>query len=217
MSCLRVAATLVVVMATTAPVLAQGRITGVVRDVAGRPIKGAVVRAFNEDATPRERTSTTDDRGRWVMLGLRVAPNWTFVAEAPGYFPEQGTAAVRTTLGAPIVFVLRSDPGPLPGALSRNIAEQLSDAARLRDEGRYDEAIAAYLAVRKNNEKLTSVGLVLAGVYRLKASSETETQVRRSLLERAAAAYNDVLAADADNERARTEMTAVQLALSELR
>src|SRR5689334_12046473 len=49
-----------------------GRVFGVVKDAGGKPIKGAIVRAVNASAIPREFTSTTDDKGRFAMLGLRT-------------------------------------------------------------------------------------------------------------------------------------------------
>ena len=214
---LLVAAAVLMTLATAAPVLAQGRITGVVRDVNGRPIQGATIRAFHADASPRERTSTTDDKGRWVILGLRVSPDWKFTAEAPGFYPTDGVVPVRSTQGAPVAFTLRRDPGPIPGALVKDIAQQLSAAAALRDQGRYDEAIAAYEAIHERNQKLTSVHLVLAGVYRKKAESQTDIATRRTLLERAATAYGELLKNDADNERARAELAAVQATLGELK
>src|SRR5581483_9088061 len=140
-----------------APAYAQiGRVQGVVRDAAGQPIKGATVRATNADAVPREFTSTTDDKGRFTMLGLRTATTWHFVAEAPGFFSMQGDAPVRSQIGDPLTFTLRRDPGPLPGALSKDIQDDLTAANGLRDEGRYDQAIAAYQAIQAKNPKLTT-------------------------------------------------------------
>ena len=110
-----------------APAAAQtGRIQGLVRDIDGEPIKGAIVRAVNPDAIPRELTSATDDRGRWAIIGMRLGANWTFIAEAPGYYSEKGNAPVRSQMGQPLVFTLRCDPGPLPGALARETQGQLT-------------------------------------------------------------------------------------------
>jgi hypothetical protein len=210
-------AAVLVILSTAAPALAQGRVTGLVRDVNGRPIKGATVVAFHNDAFPRERTSTTDDKGRWVLLGLRVSPTWKVTIEAPGFFREEGTMAIRGAQGPPILTTLRRDPGPLPGALSREIAQQLSAAAALRDQGRYDEAIAAYESIQARNEKLTTVHLVLAGVFRKKADTVPQPDARRALLERAVSEYGAVLRADAEHTRARAEMAAVQATLNELK
>ncbi len=201
-----------------APAGAQtGRVTGIVKDSAGKPIKGATVRASHPDAIPREFTSTTDDKGRFAMLGLRTATTWHFVAEAPGFYPSQGDAAIRSTPGAPFEFTMTRDPGPLPGALTRDIQQQLTAANALRDEGRLDQAITAYQSIQSKNPKLTTLNLVLAGTYREKAERETDATVRVTLLEKASAAYADLLKDDAGNERAKTEMAAVTARLQALK
>jgi tetratricopeptide (TPR) repeat protein len=194
-----------------------GRVQGVVRDVNGRPIKGATVRALHADASPRELTSTTDDKGRFVMLGLRIATTWHFVAEAPGYFGSEGDAPVRSTFGAPLDFTLRRDPGPIPGALAKDIQEQLTAANALRDDGRYDQAIAAYQSIQVKNPKLTSLNLVLASTYRQKAGREADPATRAALLQKALSAYEDLLKEDDANERARTELAAVTADLQQLK
>jgi hypothetical protein len=194
-----------------------GRVSGVVKDTAGKPIKGATVRAINRDAIPREFTSTTDDKGRFAMLGLRTSATWHFVAEAPGFFASEGDAAIRSQPGTPFAFTMRRDPGPLPGALAKDIQEQLAGANALRDDGRLDQAIAAYQSIQDKNPKLTTINLVLAATYRLKAEGETDPAARLTLLERAEAAYADLLKEDAANERAKTEMAAVATRLQELK
>jgi hypothetical protein len=170
------------------PAGAQGRVMGIVQDVNGRPIKGATIRAINPDAAPKEWTSTSDDKGRFVLLGLRLGANWKFIADAPGFFTTEGTAAVRSTFGNPLTFTMRRDPGPIPGALAKDIQEQLSEANTLRDQGRLDQALSAYESIYARNPKLTAVNLVIAGVYRRKAEQERDTATRESLLARAAAA-----------------------------
>jgi tetratricopeptide (TPR) repeat protein len=196
---------------------AQGRVMGVVQDTNGRPIKGATVRATNPETSSREWTAATDDRGRFVLLGLRINPNWKFIAEAPGFFPSEGTAQVRSNFGPPLTFNLQRDPGPIPGALVKDIQEQLEEARALRDAGRYDQALAAYQSIQAKNPKLTTVNLVMAAVYRQKAEQERDAPARVALLERASAAYDEVLKTDADNDYAKAELAAVKASLNELK
>lgn len=205
-------------MLTAAPALAQGRAIGVVHDVNGRPIKGAMVRATHPDAIPKERTAITDDKGRWAMLGLRLGGEWAFTIEAPGFFPVKGSLAVRAAPQAPTIrLTLQRDPGPIPGALVKDITQQIDAAVALRDQRRYDDAIAAFETIRSRNEKLSSVHLALAGVYRLKAEAEPSVPERRALLERAAASYGELLKIEAENPRATMELAAVQATLSGLK
>ena len=48
-----------------------GRVTGVVKDDRGDPIKGATIIAENPDASPSSFTASTDENGRFAMIGLR--------------------------------------------------------------------------------------------------------------------------------------------------
>jgi tetratricopeptide (TPR) repeat protein len=139
------------------------------------------------------------------MLGLRIG-TYTFTVEAPGFVPVTGSAAVRTAASPPMVFTLARDPGPIPGALPANIQAQLSAANMLRDQGRVDQAIASYQEIHAKNPKLTSVQLVIASMYRQRASQESDAVIRRGLLERAIDAYSDYLKTDAGNERAQHEL-----------
>jgi len=215
MTRLLVAAVTLMTLAAAVPVAAQGRITGIVRDAGGAPIKGATVRASHPEFAG-ERTSVTDGNGRWVLLGLRVAAGWRFSVEAPGFLPGENAAAVSVNPGRPLELTLRRDPGPMPGALVKDIAGQLSAAAALRDQHRYDEAIAAYQAIHDKNQRLSSLHLAMAAVYRLKADEEPSAPARRALLERAAASYGELLKIEAEHPRARAELAAVQATLNGL-
>lgn len=195
-----------VALCVAAPAFAQGaRAAGTVRDTGGKPIKGATVRATNREASPPEFASTTDDKGRWAMIGLRSGP-WSFVVEAPGFSPVETTAQVRVAASPPMTFTLARDPGPIPGALDRNVLQQVTAANALRDRGQYEQALNAYQQIRDQNPKLTSLNLVVASVYRKQASTETDIASRRALLERAIATYNQLLNDDASGERAKAEL-----------
>jgi hypothetical protein len=193
------------------PAAAQtARATGVVRDLAtGKPLKGATVRALNPEAYPSELTSATDDKGRWAMIGLRSG-TWRFIVEAPGYLRLEATAPVRVALAPPFTFTMARDPGPVPNALDKNIQQLLKDAATLRDQGRFDQAITSYQDIRTKNPTLTHVSLVLADVHRKKATQEVDPAVRRSQLDLAVEAYNEVLKHDASNAQARAGIESIR-------
>lgn len=181
------------------------RATGSVRDQDGKPIKGATIRATNPEAYPPQAVSTSDDRGRWAIIGMRIG-TYSFAVEAPGFLPVQASAPVRTSASAPLVFTLARDPGPVPGALPANIQAQLSAAGMLRDQGRLDQALNAYQEIHVKNPKLSSISLVIGHVYRQKAAQEADPAARRAWLDRAIESYGEVLKADADNDRARREL-----------
>ena len=193
-----------------APVFAQtARAAGTVRDTGGKPLKGATIRAINKDAYPSQIASSSDDKGRWAMIGLRTG-TWTFIAEAPGFTPAQTPWPVRVGGTPPIGFVLARDLGPIPNALTKTIQQQIVAANALRDRGQLDQAIAAYEQVRDQNPKLSAMNLVVAGAYRQKAKQETDTSTRRTLLDRAIASYTTVLSSEPGNERAKTELASVR-------
>jgi hypothetical protein len=205
----RVAAALLVLCLTGSASAQQARATGTVKDTDGRPIKGATVRAVNPEASPPEIASTTDDRGRWAMIGLRSGP-WTLIAEAPGFSPVQATAQMRISAAPPLNFTLARDPGPIPGALDRAVMQQVASANALRDKGDYAQAVSAYQVIRDQNPKLTSMNLVIAGVYRRQAAAETDLAARRTLLERAIETYGQLLDDESVGARAKAEIASTR-------
>jgi len=203
-------AMLTVALAVTASGQTAGRITGTIKDPDGKPIKGATVRATNEAVNARI-TSTTDDKGRFAMIGVRSG-RWVVVAEAPNFLPLQGTSDVSSSVMPVLALTLQRDPGPMPGALSKTITDELAAAEALRSAGRYDEAITAYQAIQSKNARLTTVGLVVATLYREKAEKEKDAAARQALLARAIAAYTDFLKSDDTNLRARVELGVTHMA-----
>jgi tetratricopeptide (TPR) repeat protein len=210
MRALRTVASVLVLAVLSVPALAQtARAIGTVKDLTGKPIKGAVVRALNPEAYPGDLSSATDDKGRFAMIGLRTG-TWRFVVEAPGFLRIDVSAPVRVSNTAPMQFALARDPGPVPNALERNVQQRLQDAAALRDAGQLDQAIAAYQDIYAKNPRLTSVNLVVADVYQRKAAQAADGATRQSMLNHAIDAYNEVLKADASNENARAGVARVR-------
>ena len=83
------------------PAAAQtGRIGGTVKDPNGQPIKGATVVAENPASAPSSFTATTDDRGRFSMIGLK-AGTWKVTASAPGFDAATGNVPIKT-IGSPM-------------------------------------------------------------------------------------------------------------------
>lgn len=210
----RAVAVVLALLVLPVPALAQtARALGTVKDVTGKPIKGAVVRALNADAYPGDLSSATDDKGRFAMLGLRTG-TWRFVVDAPGFLRLDVNAPVRVANAPPMQFTLARDPGPVPNALEQNVQQRLKEAATLRDAGQLDQALTVYQDIYAKNPRLTSVNLVLADVYQRKAAQAADVTARQSLLNRAIDAYNEVLKSDASNESARAGVARVRGALN---
>src|SRR4051812_11383751 len=112
------------VLSFAAPAAAQtGRATGIVRDQAGKPIRGAIVRADNPAAYPPKVTSSSDDRGRWAMIGL-ASGEWRFTAEAPGYIAQSTSAGVRSAPPPRRSVLLPPHPRAGPRALDHDNLQQ---------------------------------------------------------------------------------------------
>jgi hypothetical protein len=187
-------ATLALALAAAASAQTAGRITGTLKDPDGKPIKGATVRATN-DAVNARITSTTDDKGRFAMIGVRSG-RWSIVAEAPNFVPLQGSADVSSSNMPVLALTLQRDPGPMPGALVKTIGEDVAAAEALHKAGKLDEAISAYQSIQSKNARLTTLNRVLASLYREKAEHENNPAAKQALLTRAA---------DADNEFQKSE------------
>ena len=201
------------VLGAAATVSAQGgAVRGIVVDSDGQPIKGAIIKAANPNGRPTQITSTSDAKGRFAMIGL-VGGVWSFVAEAPGFMPQQGRSMVRSSVtgNAPLEFVMTRVMAPAPTAVSRQIENELSAADALRAEGKFDQAIAAYQDIATKNPTLTSVQLVIGDAWRQRAAKETGPS-RVASLDRALATFELVLKTEPGNERARIELALTQLA-----
>jgi len=200
------------VLALAVPGFAQARVGGVVRDADGKPIRGATVKALNANVTPGQFTATTDDKGRFAMIGLRSGV-WKFVAEAPGYQAQEGNAPVRqlSSGNPPLEFTLRrAIVGPPP--LGKDIQSELEAANGLRDAGRFDQAVAAYQAIKTKNPGLTMINMVIGGTYRQKAAREREGAAKHAIYSQAIAAYEEVLKTDPGNELATVEISLTHMA-----
>ena len=119
------------------PAAAQtGRVGGTVKDDKGQPIKGATVVAENPAASPSSFTATTDDKGRYSIIGLRSG-NWKITASAPG-FPSIGGKCTIRTIGAPnppVDFTLPpgapAPTGALAGVNTKELQAELAKAEEL--------------------------------------------------------------------------------------
>ena len=173
-----------------------GRVGGMVKDDDGNPIKGATITAENPNASPSSVTATTDDKGRFAVIGLRSGA-WKFSAVAPGFEMESGTIAVKTvgTPNPPLTFTLRKGssggiPG-LTGAAAKDLQGELAAADLDFNAGNYDAAITKYQAVLAKMPALTALHLQIAAAHRNKKDYDA-----------ALAAYNEMLKVNPTSEEA---------------
>jgi len=184
------------------PAAAQtGRIGGTVKDATNQaPLKGATITAENPGASPSSFTATTDDKGRYSIIGLKTG-SWKVTAAAPGFSPSSGNVPVRS-LGAPmppVDFALApgaaGPAGALAGVNTKELQIELQKAMDLANSGQHDAAITAYNAILTKTPALTMINGQIAQVQRMKKDYDG-----------AIASYQKVIAADPNNDRAKIEI-----------
>jgi len=188
------AAVIVATMAATA--YAQtGRVVGIVKDETSQPIKGATLSLENPDASPRNFTATSDDHGRFAVIGLK-AGEWSLVAQAPGFVAEVARLQVRATTPSTPALTLRRAPQAPVSALGSVGVKDLQADLRAADQQfsaqQWDQAIASYRSILARAPALSVVNLQVGAAYRNKKDYDN-----------AIAAYNDLLKADPNSDKAR--------------
>ena len=185
-----------IVAAMAASAQAQtGRVVGIVKDETGQPIKGATLSLENPEASPRNFTATSDDRGRFAVIGLK-AGEWSLVAQAPGFVAEVARLVVRATTPSAPLLTLRRAPAPPPSALgsigAKDLQSDLRSADQMFNAQQWDQAIAAYKSILVKTPALSVINLQVAAAYRNKKDYDG-----------ALVAYNDLLKAEPTSDKAR--------------
>jgi tetratricopeptide (TPR) repeat protein len=183
------------------PAAAQtGRVGGTIKDDKGQPIKGATVVAENPSSSPSSFTATTDDKGRFSIIGLRSG-TWKITASAPGFAPGGGNVPIRT-IGAPNPPVditlapgATGPAGALAGVNTKELQAELAKAEEMMNAKQYDAAIAAYNAILTKTPALTMINLQIGRAHRLKKDYDA-----------ALAIYKKVLETEPTNERIKVEV-----------
>jgi Flp pilus assembly protein TadD len=196
-SLLRAALPVLLVLLTTpasAQVSTLARVSGSVVDPEGKPIRAATITLENTDSG-QTMTTTTDERGRFVVLGLRPTV-WNFVIAAPGFATLSGSGRLSVGIDAnpPLNVVLQRSGGAvgsLVGLQARDIQADLATGDTLFGLQRWDEAIAVYKTILSKATPLTSINLQIGLAYRRKGDTAA-----------AIAAYEELLKSDPVNEKA---------------
>ena len=192
---------MVALVMTALPAVAQtGRIGGTVKDPNGQPIKGATVVAENPSSAPSSFTATTDDRGRYSMIGLKAGA-WKVTASAPGFAAQSGNVPIKT-IGAPmppVDFTLApgaSGPaGAMAGVNAKDLQADLAKADAMVTAKDYDGAIAVYEGMVAKVPALTALQLQIGGLYR-----------NQKQYDKAIEAYKKVPEGDTNSDKAKIEI-----------
>ncbi len=167
-----IGASIMALLIAALPAAAQtGRIGGTVKDTEGKPIKGATVVAENPASAPSSFTATTDDRGRYSMIGLK-AGSWKITASAPGFTPSAGNVPIKT-IGAPMPPVdfnlapgAPAGGGALAGVNTKELQGELAKADAMVAAKDYAGAIGIYEGMVAKVPALTALQLQIGNLYR---------------------------------------------------
>lgn len=179
-----------------------GRVSGVVKDEGGLPLKGVTITAENSNIG-QSITATTDDKGRFAIIGLR-AGQWRFVAQSPGFAAEVGMMPIRVGgPNPPVAFTLHKTGvgqfGALGGITNRELQNALTAGDAAYDRQQWDAAIEAYRGALNRSPALAIVNLQIA-----------EAQRRKHDYDGALESYRALLASDPDNANAHLGVAATE-------
>ncbi len=180
------------------------RIGGLVRDEDARPLKGATVVAESA-ASGVSLTATTDDKGRFTIIGLRPGI-WRVVAQAPGHAPQGGDMSVRASvsLNPPVTFALRRTAPPpsavLGGLNAKEVQTALLAADSLFNQQKWEEAATAYRSLLTKAPGLSVLNLQIAAALR-----------NRQEYDAAIGAYQELLKLDPSSQKAVIGISQTQM------
>jgi hypothetical protein len=171
------------------------RVSGVVRDEGGKPVPSATVTASNPDQAPATLNATTDEKGRFAILGLRRG-SWTFSVSAPGFQVTRVGGTVQAGRPNPPINITltRGTPapaGPAPTVTGAALQGTIDAAEAAVASGDLDTAIRNYRELVAKVPALTTGQLRLGGLLEQKGDSAGALDV-----------YRQVLKTDPDNARA---------------
>ena len=193
-------ALLAILALAPASAAAQGHVAGTIRDASRRPVKGATIAAENPNYSATALTATSDDKGRYSFLGLKIG-TWTFTVQAPGFVAQTRqvvtrAAGTRESIDFDLVPMPDAAPaGPMAGVDVKALQQRLAEASQLEESGRVDAAIAAYRDVLARVPALTTVHLQLGAL--LEKRGDTPAAI---------AEYQAMLKADPANAKARAAL-----------
>jgi hypothetical protein len=178
-------AVLPLLAATTAAQAPVARITGAVRDDAGRPVPGATITATNPDQAPSTFTATTDDKGRFGLLGLRRG-SWVFSVAAPGFQTARATGDVQGVgpnppLNVRLIRGTAAPAGPaatLSGAEIQTMIDAAESAAR---SGNMAAAVDGYRELLSRVPALTTAYLRIGALLEQSGSAAAALDAYREL------------------------------------
>jgi TolA-binding protein len=143
--------------------MGTGRVAGTVEDTQGNPIKGTLVVAEMGE-TDFTLDATSDDRGRWAMIGFRKG-EYSFTFTAKGFVPQQYTMSVKG-LGKNPSLDMVMEPVTVGNVFAAGPASQLlSEGVALYEQKDYQAAIAKFEEILQEVPDLYQVRQNIGNCY----------------------------------------------------
>lgn len=170
---------LLLIAAFAAAQMGTGRVSGTVKDQEGNPIAGATVTAQTGDSG-RVLEATSDDNGRWAILGFR-SRTYDFAVQATGYMPYNYQAPMKQAGKNPDMDLIleQAQMGRSAGTGGGLLAE----AQELHQAGRFDEALAKYDEVLMADPTVYQVNLNRGSVLRQLGRADEAKDAYRMVLD----------------------------------
>jgi tetratricopeptide (TPR) repeat protein len=166
---------------------AQGliaRVAGTVRDDAGKPVPGATITATNPEQAPSTFTATTDDKGRFGILGLRRGA-WVFAIAAPGFQTARATGDVQAGRPNPPLNVrlLRGAAPPTSTSIltGAEIQTKIDAAESAAASGDVSAAVNGYRDLVTKVPALTTAYLRMGALLEQKGDAAAALEAYREL------------------------------------
>lgn len=174
---LAVPAVLVLTATVSFAQMGTGRVTGTVTDPEGNAVEGAVITVV--DAIGRELDATSNEDGRWAILGFRTG-TYDFSVVADGYQPKIETKSVRETGPNELDIVLT----PVAAApASEEDTELLREANALLKQQQYPQAIAKYRELLEAQPSFYQLHEYIGVAYREMGDLESALEEFHEVLE----------------------------------
>jgi TolA-binding protein len=164
--------------------MGTGRVSGTVKDTDGNPVEGAKVVA-QMAGTDFSLEATTDDGGRWAILGFRKG-SYQFTITAPGHIPQQFNAPVSGMGKNPRVNAVLEKMSSGQAFSTGPAAETLKEANALYDAKDFVGAIAKYQEILAEWPDLYQIHLNVGNCYREQEDYETALTEYNLVLEQEA-------------------------------
>lgn len=196
-SLIKPAALAVLALLCAVPLLAQdwvgtGRLQGVVKDEAGKPIVGAKVTLRPgstgvDPANPGPKQITTDKNGRWTVLGLADGP-WGVLIEADGYVSSEGKLQVseggppQQAITITLKALTKEQKEPAKPSKAQLANESITKGNDLLNQQKYADARAEYQKALEQIEQPEYQIPVLRGIASTwyKESAEAKTKEEKT-------------------------------------